>query len=327
MFYMRKAQLLPVMLLGAFAATVGAQAPHQTLTKTDIERMMAELSNWGRWGKADQLGAVNLITAAKRKEAAALVKEGYSISMARDTDTKKDIDNGSPFIEKMSPPVDDQFNMDEYTIFFHGFAVTHMDALSHVFHQGKMYNGFPETAVKRDGTDALAVTAYRSGIFTRGVLVDIAWLKGVPYLDTSSVIYPADLDAWEKKTGVRIESGDAVFIRTGRWARRAAKGSWDIAAHSAGLSPLCARWLKQRDIAILGGDAASDALPSGIAGVTFPIHQLVLTAMGTPMFDQCDLEELAKAAATRNRWIFLLTAAPLRVVGGTGSPINPIATY
>jgi kynurenine formamidase len=324
---MRKARLLQAMLLGAFAATVVGQTPRQTLTKADVERMMAELSNWGRWGKTDQLGAVNLITAAKRKAAAALVQEGYAISMARDTDTKKDIDNGSPFIEKMSPPVDDQFNMDEYTVFFHGFAVTHMDALSHVFYQGKMYNGFPEAAVKKGGTDALAVTAYRNGIFTRGVLVDIAWLKGVPYLDNTAVVYPADLDAWEKKTRVRIESGDAVFIRTGRWARRAAKGPWDMAAHSAGLSALCARWFKQRDIAILGGDASSDVLPSGIAGVTFPIHQLVLQAMGTPMFDQCDLEELAKAAAARNRWTFLLTAAPLRVVGGTGSPINPIATF
>jgi len=313
--------------LAAFIIPAGAQAPRQTLTKADIDRMMGELSNWGRWGKDDQMGAVNLITPAKRQAAAALVKEGYSISLARDTDTKKEIDNGSPFIEKMSPPVDDQFNMDEYTVFFHGFAVTHMDALSHVFHQGKMYNGFPETAVKKDGTDALAVTAYRSGIFTRGVLIDIPSLKGLPYLDTSAVVSPADLDAWEKKTGIHIQSGDAVFIRTGRWARRAEKGAWDIASHSAGLSALCARWLKQRDIAILGGDAASDALPSGIAGVTFPIHQLVLTAMGTPMFDQCDLEELAKAAAARNRWTFLLTAAPLRVVGGTGSPINPIATY
>ena len=324
---MRKARFLRTMLLGMFAATVGAQAPHQTLTKADIERMMAELSNWGRWGKEDQMGAVNLITAAKRKAAGALVKEGYSISMARDTDTTKNVDNSSPFIEKMSPPVDGQFNMDEYTIFFHGVAMTHMDALSHVFHQGKMYNGFPETVVKKDGADALAVTAYRNGIFTRGVLVDIAWLKGVPYLDTSAVVYPADLDAWEKKTGVHIESGDAVFIRTGRWASRAAKGPWDLAAHSPGLSALCARWLKQRDIAILGGDASSDALPSGIAGVTFPVHQLVMAAMGTPMFDQCDLEELAKAAVARNRWTFLMTAAPLRVVGGTGSPINPIATF
>jgi kynurenine formamidase len=227
----------------------------------------------------------------------------------------------------MSPPVDSQFNMDEYTVFFHGVAHTHFDALSHVFHDGQMYNGVPESAVKPDGTTALAVTAYSEGLFTRGVLVDIAWLRNVPYLDPSTVIYPADFDAWEKKTGVHIQSGDAVFVRTGRWAYRAAKGPWDIGTHAAGLSALCARWLKQRDVAVLGSDSSHDAAPSGIPGVSFPVHQLLIVAMGMPLFDQCDLEELAKAAASRNRWTFLFTAAPIRVTGGTGGPINPIATF
>jgi kynurenine formamidase len=247
--------------------------------------------------------------------------------MARNTDPKKGIDNSSPFIEKMSPPVDGQFNMDEYTVFFHGVAHTHFDALSHVFHDGQMYNGFPESTVKPDGAGALAVTAYSDGLLTRGVLVDIAWLRNLPYLDPSAVIYPADFDAWEKKTGVHIRSGDAVFVRTGRWAYRAAKGPWDIGSHAAGLSALCARWLKQRDVAVLGSDSSHDAAPSGIPGVSYPVHQLLIVAMGMPLFDQCDLEELAKAAATRKRWTFLFTAAPVRVTGGTGGPINPIATF
>jgi kynurenine formamidase len=190
-----------------------------------------------------------------------------------------------------------------------------------------MYNGFPESAVKPDGTAALAVTAYSEGILTRGVLIDIAWLRNVPYLDPSTVIYPADFDAWEKKTGVHIQSGDAVFVRTGRWAYRNAKGPWDINSHAAGLSALCARWLKQRDVAVLGSDSSHDAAPSGIAGVDYPVHQLLIVAMGMPLFDQCDLEALAKAAAARNRWTFLFTAAPVRVTGGTGGPINPIATF
>jgi len=303
-----------------------AQSPPR-VAQSDIDRMMKELSNWGRWGKSDQMGSVNLITPAKRKAAAALVTEGYSVSLARDTDTQKAVDNDSPFVHKMSPPVDGQFNMDEYSVFFHGFAHTHFDALSHVFYRGQMYNGFPQSAIKPEGAGALAVTAYRDGILSRGVLIDIPRLRNVPYLETTDVIYPDELDAWETKTGIRIESGDIVFIRTGRWARRAAKGPWDIASHSAGLYATCARWLKQRDIAMLGGDAASDALPSGVPGVTFPIHRLLLVAMGTPMLDQCDLEPLAKAAAARNRWTFLLTVAPLRATGGTGSPLNPIATF
>ena len=319
--------LILVTGLSLWPQTLLSQTKAPQLTKADIDKMMTELSNWNRWGKDDQKGTVNLITPAVRKQAAALVTEGVSVSLARDTDPKKAVDNPSPFLEKMSPPADGQFNMDEYTVFFHGFAHTHIDALSHVFYQGKMYNGFPQSSIKPDGAGQLAITAMSDGLFTRGVLVDIPWLKGLPYLDTSTVITPADLDAWEKKTGVHIQSGDAVFIRTGRWAYRAAKGPWDIGSHSAGLSALCVRWFKQRDVAVMGSDAALDALPSGIAGVTFPVHQLLLVAMGTPMLDQCELEALAKASAARKRWTFLFTAAPIRVTGGTGAPINPIATF
>ena len=317
----------PVLLIVCVVAIACAQTTAPKLTKADIDGMMKELSNWGRWGRDDRKGTVNLITPAKRKQAAALVTEGISISLARNTDAKKGIDNSSPFVVKMSPPVDGQFNMDEQTVFFHGVAHTHFDALSHVFHDGQMYNGFAESTIKPDGAGALDVTAYSEGLFTRGVLVDIAWLRNVPYLDPSVVIYPADFDAWEKKTGVHVQSGDAVFVRTGRWAYRTAKGPWDIGSHAAGLSALCARWLKQRDVAVLGSDSSHDAAPSGIPGVSFPVHQLLIVAMGMPLFDQCDLEALTKAAATRNRWTFLFTAAPVRVTGGTGGPINPIATF
>ena len=173
-----------------------AQSQAPKVTKADIDAMMKELSNRGRWGKDDEKGTVNLITPTRRKQAAALVKEGVSVSLARNTDPVKGIDNSSPFVVKVSPPVDDQFNMDEQTVFFHGVAHTHFDALSHVFHDGQMYNGFPESTIRADGAQKLAVTAYSDGLFTRGVLVDIAWLRGVPYLDPSTVIYPADFDAW-----------------------------------------------------------------------------------------------------------------------------------
>jgi kynurenine formamidase len=299
----------------------------QTTTKAEFEKMMTDLSNWGRWGKDDQLGTINLITPAKRREAAAQVTEGFSVSLARDTDTEKAIDNANPLEHKMSVGVDNEFNMDSYSVFFHGFGHTHFDALSHVFYQGRMYNGFPQTSVTSNGAKYLAATNYADGVFTRGVLVDIAALRNVPYLQTTDLITTNDLDAWEKKTGVHIQSGDAVFIRTGRWARRAALGPWDIGSHSAGLDPSTARWMKQRNIALLGGDGASDAIPSPVEGVNFPIHLLVIVAMGTPMLDQCDLENLAKSAATRNRYTFLLSFAPIRLKGGTGSLVNPIAVF
>lgn len=314
--------------LAVLIFSLEAQTPvSHKMTVADLDKMMTEVSNWGRWGKEDQLGTVNLITAAKRKAAAAEVKEGYSVSLSRDTNAAKDVDNPNPFGMKMSIGVGDQFNMDEQGIFFHGFAHTHFDSLSHVYYKGKMYNGFPQTDATQGGMKTLAVTTYKKGFFTRGVIIDIPRLKNVPYLETDVLIYPEDLDAWEKKTGVKVQSGDAVFVRTGRWARRAAKGPWDIGSASAGLHASTARWFKQRDIAVLGGDTANDAIPSGIDGASFPLHQLLLVAMGTPMIDQADLEELAKAAADRKRYTFLFTAAPLPVVGGTGSLLNPIAIF
>jgi kynurenine formamidase len=173
----------------------------------------------------------------------------------------------------------------------------------------------------------LAVTGFKGGIFTRGVLVDIPRLKGVPWLEPGTAIYPEDLDAWEKQAHVKVGPGDVVFIRTGRFARRAAKGPWAIKDGLAGLYITSAKWLHTRDVAILGSDAAEDVLPSGIDGISQPIHELVLVAMGMPIFDNCDLEEIAKEAAKRKRWDFLVTASPAAVPGATGSVLNPIATF
>ena len=157
--------------------------------------------------------------------------------------------------------------------------------------------------------------------------MDMARFKGVDYLEPGTPIYPEDLDAWEKKAHVKVGSGDVIFIRTGRWALRDAKGPWEASKKSAGLYASCAKWLKSRDVAMLGSDAASDVMPSGVEAVAQPIHTLVLVAMGMPIFDNCDLELLSKEAGRRQRWEFMLTAAPLAVPGATGSALNPVATF
>ncbi len=320
-----------IVLLVAAGALLcqSAETPARHATKADVDKWMTELSNWNRWGKGDQMGTVNLITPAKRKQAAALVTEGVPVSLAHNTDTQKAADNGSPFKLKMlstgAHPAG-QFVVDDYEVTYHGLAHTHMDALCHMSWNGKLYNGIPMTAVTDAGATQLAVTAFRSGIFTRGILVDIPRLKGLPYLEPGTAIYPEDLEAWEKKANVKIGAGDVVFIRTGRWARRAAKGAWDPAT-IAGLYATCAKWLKDRDVAMVGSDAATDVMPSGVEGVVQPMHQLLLVAMGTPIFDNTDLEALGDEAAKRNRWAFLLTAAPMAVTNGTGSPLNPTAIF
>jgi kynurenine formamidase len=309
---------------------IALTAAEPPLDKVALDRWMQELSNWGRWGKTDQLGTVNLITPAKRKAAAALVKEGFSVSLSSDVETVKAADNDSPFGQQMIATGLDanaMFGMDVYSTRYHGKVVTHMDALSHMFYQGKMYNGYSQEQVNREGAQQLAVLAYKNGLVSRGVLMDIPALKGVKYLDLTTAITASDLDAWEKKTGLKVGAGDIVFVRTGRWARRAEKGPWDTETSAAGMHPSCARWFHTRDVAMVGSDTHGELMPSPVAGVAFPMHQLLIVAMGTPMFDNCDLEALSQASAARRRWEFLLTAAPLAVPKGTGSPLNPIAIF
>jgi kynurenine formamidase len=314
------------LLLLFLPALLAPAQPAHTVVKADVDRWMTELSNWGRWGKDDQLGTLNLITAAKRKQAAALVKEGYPVSLAHDVLKDKAEDNTNPFVHTMLPRAG-TFWLDSYSMNYHGYAHTHMDALCHASYQGKMYNGFSADEVTKEGAGKLSIIGAKTGVMTRGVLMDIAKLKGLDYLEPGTPIYPEDLDAWEKKAGVKVSPGDVIFLRTGRWARRAAKGPWPVGRNAAGFHASCAKWLHDRGVAMVGSDVASDLTPSQVPGVALPIHQMLLVAMGVHIFDNCDLEALSEAAAQRKRWAFLLTAAPMAIPGGTGSPLNPIATF
>ena len=319
-------RILLLTILVALACAYG----QPTVTKADVDEWMETLSNWGRWGADDQLGAINLITAETRLAAAKLVSKGVSVSLARDVEKDEAVDNPRPFRHKMlnvglnNPG---QFVSDDFQVSYHGYAHTHMDSLCHMAYQGKMYNGFPQAEVVAEGAPKLAVTNYKEGIFAKAVLMDIPRLKEVDWLEPGTPIYPSDLDAWENKAGAKVGSGDIVLIRTGRWAKRDKDGPWDVSKKSAGLHASCAKWLKDRDAAILGSDAASDVSPSLVKGVGQPIHQLVIIAMGMPIFDNLDLEAVAAEAARQNRWEFLVTASPMAVGGGTGSPFNPIATF
>lgn len=300
------------------------------LTKLDIEQWMKELSNWGRWGPNDQSGTLNLITAAKRIQAAALVKSGQAVSLAHDDLTEPAVDNTPPFGHKMlttGATSSAEFATDQYVETFHTLAITHLDALAHMFSGNSLYNGFPRRSVTEAGAQKLSVIQMKDGIFSRGILFDMPRLKGQPYLKPGTRIFPKDLDQWAKEAGVAIEPGDVVLIRTGRWARREKIGPWDVFKSSAGLDASCARWLRTHDVAVLGSDVESDVLPSGISGVPMPIHLLTLAAMGTPILDNLDLERIASMAAQQHRWVFLFSLAPEPVPGGTGSPVNPTAIF
>ena len=302
-----------------------AQAPSPSRAPrnpAEVRSLFKEISNWGRWGKNDQLGTLNLITPATRKRAAALVQDGMSVSLARDSEVEQAADVSSPYERKMLSA-----GMDALSVAYHGYAHTHVDALWHVAVDDTSYNGTPRSLGFANGAPALSVLNLKQGIFTRGVLMDLPRLKGLKYLEPGTPIYAEDLEAWEKLAGIRVGSGDAVFIYTGRWARRSALGPWNVGARAAGLHASAARWLKARDVAIVGHDGGNEVAPTLVEGVGFPLHQLLIVGLGMPLLDNCDLEELAAAAAGRKRWEFLLTASPLPIKGGTGSPLNPIATF
>ncbi len=320
--------LLTVLLMRrpAVAQTVDSSPK---LTAAILDQWMEDLSNWGRWGKEDELGTLNLITPEKRRRAAALVTDGVSVSLAFDLAKEANPNNEFPLEHSLRVHENDGgvFAEDTYTIRYHGFAHSHVDALCHIFHQGKMYNGFLRSEVKPSGAEKLGVQHMKQGIFTRGVLVDVPWLKGVPYLEPGTAIRIEDLEAWEQKTGLHVESGDVLLVRTGLYERQRQLGSWNFIQAAAGLHASVATWLKERDVAVVGSDATNEVFPSGIEGVPFPIHQLAVVALGMPLLDNLNLEDLAREAQARNRWEFLFVAAPLRVPGGTGSPVNPLATF
>jgi len=317
--------LIAVLTAGKLSSQAQAPAPSHAVTEAQYERWKKDLSNWGRWGKDDEIGALNLITPAKRKQAASLVKEGVSVSLAADTDTVKAVDNPNPYEVKMLG-----IGMDQIAVAYHGITHTHLDSLAHINDNGVFYNGYRPDAdtVLKQRHSKNSIHNVKNGIFTRGVLIDIPRLKGVPYLEPGTPIYVEDLEAWEKKAGVKVGAGDALFVRTGVWARRKAVGPWlrgrAEGGRSAGLDPSVIPWRKQRDIAILGSDHPQYVSPSNLKGAA---HDFALLYLGVHLFDNCDLEALADAAAARKRWDFLLTAAPLAIPGGTGSPANPIATF
>jgi kynurenine formamidase len=318
-----------MVMVVSMAGLIRAQSGEKhAVSAEQYQRWKTELSNWGRWGKDDQIGALNLITPAKRRQAASLVKEGISVSLAADADTVKAVDNPTPYEVTMQGIASDRI-----AINYHGISHTHLDSLAHINEQGVFYNGYKpdaETVVKERHSKN-SIHNVKAGVFTRGVLIDIPRLKGVPYLEPGTPIYVEDLEAWEKQSGVRVSAGDALFIRTGVWARRKAVGPWlrgrAEGAQSAGLHPSVIPWLKARDIALLGSDHPQYVSPGYAGAPRGAVHDFALVYLGVHLFDNCDLEELADAAASRKRWEFLLTAAPLPIPGGTGSPLNPIATF
>lgn len=310
-------------------SSVSISQPAEPVSREQFDQWMQDISNWGRWGDDDERGTLNLITPQKRIEAAQLVQDGASISLSRFADKEQRPMNGNPFRHILSRSRFGEHEVagDEYSVQYHGFAHTHMDGLPHFAHKGQMYNGFSVDELQESGSNRLGIHNFFEGVFTRGIIVDIPWLRGVEFLEPGTAITAADLEAWEERTGVRISSGDVLLIRTGRWEQVRQQGEWMFIGNAAGSHASLALWLKERDVAVIGSDGVSDVMPSGVEGLINPLHELVLVGLGMPILDNLDLDAVAEEAIARNRWEFLFVGSPLRVEGGTGSPMNPLAIF
>lgn len=306
------------------------------VTGAELERIFESVKNWGRWGPDDEAGALNLLTPERVRAAAALVRDGLTVSLAADFPVQLAPDNLYPAQHMMVMAGDARKDhgvpgletaLDFIGISYHGMACSHIDALCHVFVNGRMYNGRDALEVRSTGARYNDIMVARDGIAGRGVLLDLPALRGCDWLEPDQIVEPEELLECERRQGVTLGEGDILLVSTGRFERRAALGAWDTQTVGlAGLSARCAPLLHERSIAVLGGDGVNDPLPSAtVEGWAMPLHMCCLVGMGVHLFDNLDLAALARACRDRGRWEFFFCAAPLRVVGGTGSPINPIA--
>jgi len=305
------------------------------ISKREFEAMFESVKNWGQWGADDELGTLNYITPEHVKRAAGLVRSGRHVSMAIPVNRIAGPDNPNPAIHFMTQMFDIpvgtsslRFAMDFLGMSCHGDCHTHIDALNHIAYGGHIYGGRPQSFVTSHGSLGLDIAGYANGIVGRGVLLDIPRLRGTKWLEPGEAVTRAELEAAEKSEGVQLGEGDILVFRTGHHRRRLELGAWDNGyggEGKAGLHVDTIPWMHERRIAAFLPDGDGEAVPGSVDGVLYPIHPLMIVAMGMVASDSLNLEDVATACEEEKRWEFMVVAEPLRLPGGTGSPFNPIA--
>jgi len=291
---------------------------------TRVEGYFKELTNWGRWGDADQLGTVNLITPAKRAWAQALVRTGRTVSLARD------IGPQPALMYHVTFPVNRERAdavLDRFDLVYHGYTITHIDALCHVAFDGQLYNGRPfRESLSPAGATWCPIDPLFDGITSRGVLLDVAVARKEGHVTVGHPITPRELDATAARAGVKVEPGDVVVVRGGQEAFQRAHPDWvpRVSPHP-GLHVSCLEWFREKDIAAIAWDMM-DERPSGYRGFGFGTH-LAIPFLGLALVDNTDPERLARACEDEGRYEFLFTATPIRLVGSTGAPAHPLAIF
>jgi kynurenine formamidase len=297
-------------------------------TNAEMQAYLEANKNWGRWGPDDQLGALNLITDEKRRNAFGLVRTARTVSLSRPFPKDPAPNNPTPamhWMRKLGRPGGVFGVVDFYGISYHGQATTHIDALCHVWDKDGLWNGKDPELVAADGTHWCGVQDWHQGLFTRGVLLDVPRFRGEPYVPWGKPVTGPELAQVAKAQGVTVQPGDALIVYSGREAHdRAEPHPWGaVGIPRPGLHSSCLQFLHESDASILVWDMMDEErgedCPWGMHSAIF--------AFGTPLVDNALLEPVAAVCAEEGRYEFLLVIAPLIVEGGTGSPINPIAVF
>jgi kynurenine formamidase len=289
--------------------------------------------NWGRWGADDELGAANLLTPEVVLEALRSCRTGRVYALG--SPIQRD---GIPKVAYRPDPMrltlinqTDEKALEAFgatggigsvedVLSFGSHAVTHIDALSHIYAEDKIYNGFSKDEATTLGGAGRCGIEKAGPMITRGLLVDVAGHQGVACLEPGHVVSAAELEAAMAAQGTRLRPGDAVLVRTGWFeAFRAADG--DVAPQQPGIGIDVARLLAAADVALVGADnTAVEAMPFD-NGDFVTVHIELLVRRGIHLLEHLRLEELAADGCHE----FLFAVAPLPLVGATASPVNPIA--
>ena len=284
----------------------------------------SQLSNWGRWGPDDERGTLNLITPAMVAAATRLVKTGrvYSLSVSVGPDTPRPAIRNQIWHLCMvrNDPTISRRRVADDTIMMHVHSSTHMDALSHLWYEGRLFNGYPDDAVNQLGASKNAITNVK-GLIGRGVLLDVARHKGVAHLDNSYVVTPEDLDACARDEKVEIKPGDIVLVRTG-YISEFKKDTRLYESGEPGPGRACIEWFYRNQVCAIGADNVGvEKMPAEDPERPMVFHEQVIRDLGGYLIELLDLDELARDRA----YEFLFIAAPLMISRGVGSPINPLA--
>ena len=303
----------------------------------ELRELSARVSNWGRWGADDQRGTLNLIDAAAVQRGAACVRRGATFSLSIPMHVTGPQTDGPGAPGRLNPtlrmkyvnvsftgdPAD--FTTTDDIVEMSLQAATHIDALSHAGYEGLLYNGVPASVITDEGATKLGIE-HTGPIVTRGVLLDVARARGIDHLDAGDVIDADALDAALAATGLRVEPGDALLVRTGQMHHLEVDARDDYRIKAPGFGVSAVEWFHDHDLAMVANDTyAFEIYPPEHPEAMMAVHMLDLRDMGLTQGQLWFLDDLAADCANDGAWEFLLSATPLPVVGAVSGMVAPVA--